>query len=70
MSTSSIARMPPFESSTAASAWSSRAGLPMRIAVATVCGCGTGARIASGAAPAAWPASIRGATPLSPKPFQ
>ena len=40
---------------------SQRAGLPMRIALATVSGSSTGAPCTSGAAPAAWKPSIRGA---------
>ena len=67
---SGIARTAPSDSRTAAVASSSRAGFPIRIAVATVCGFATGRPVRSGAAPSAWPASIRGATPDSRKPFQ
>jgi hypothetical protein len=44
--------------------------LPIRIALATVSGCSTGAPCTSGAAPAACQPSIRGRTPDSSKPFQ
>jgi hypothetical protein len=46
--------MAPRDSVTAAIASSQRAGLPMRIALATVSGFATGAPWTSGAAPAAW----------------
>ena len=49
---------------------SQRAGLPIRIALATVSGCSTRSPRTSGAAPAAWKPSIRGARPSSWKPFQ
>jgi hypothetical protein len=49
---------------------SQRAGLPMRIALATVSGFGTGLPCTSGEAPSAWKPNIRGATPSSRKPFQ
>ena len=42
------------DSSRAAIAWSQDAGLPMRIAVATVSGLSIGWPLTSGAAPAAW----------------
>jgi len=44
----------PPDSSRAASAKSQEAGLPMRIAVAMVCGCSTGAPSTIGAEPEAW----------------
>ena len=49
---------------------SHRAGLPIRIALATVSGCSTGLPCTSGAAPAAWKPSIRGLAPASRNPFQ
>ena len=49
---------------------SQRAGLPIRIALATVSGASTGAPWTSGAAPSAWKPSIRGREPRSVKPFQ
>ena len=55
--TASIA---PSDSSRAASARAAEAGLPIRIAVATVSGSSTGWPSTSGAAPAAWKAHIRG----------
>ncbi len=48
------AATPPPDSRIAARAWSPRAGLPMRIAVATVSGRATTAPSTSGAAPEAW----------------
>ena len=54
----------------ASTASSQRAGLPIRIALATVSGCSTGAPCTIGAAPSAWKPSIRGACPISEKPFQ
>src|SRR5947209_14525541 len=49
---------------------SHRAGLPMRIALATVSGCSTGAPRTSGAAPSAWKPYIIGLGPASLKPRQ
>ena len=49
---------------------SQRAGLPMRIALATVSGDSTGAPCTSGAAPAACQPSMRGREPASVKPVQ
>ena len=49
---------------------SQRAGLPIRIALATVSGFATGLPCTSGAAPSAWKPNIRGAAPISWKPFQ
>ena len=46
------------------------AGLPIRIALATVSGCATGAPWTSGAAPSAWKPSIRGDSPSSANPCQ
>ena len=65
--TASIA---PRDSVTAVIASSQRAGLPMRIALATVSGFSTGAPWTRGAAPAAWKPSMRGDSPDSRKPFQ
>ena len=64
------ARMAPCEAAIAPIASSQRAGLPMRIALATVSGFATGAPCTSGAAPSAWKPSIRGRSPASWKPFQ
>ena len=52
--------MTPPDSSRAASACFHEAGLPMRMAVATVSGFSTGAPFTMGAAPAAWKPSIPG----------
>ena len=49
---------------------SQRAGLPIRIALATVSGCAIGLPSTSGAAPAAWKPHIRGLYPSSWNPFQ
>ena len=54
----------------AAIASSQRAGLPMRIALATVSGFSTRWPSTSGAAPAAWKPNSRGEAPASLKPFQ
>ena len=60
ISSSVTARMKPPDSSRAAIARSQDAGLPMRIAVATVSGLEIGAPETNGAAPAAWKPAIRG----------
>jgi len=52
--------MAPPDSDAAAVAEYHEAGLPMRMAVATVSGCSTGWPRTIGAAPAAWKPSIRG----------
>ena len=49
---------------------SQRAGLPMRIALATVSGFSTRCPVTSGAAPCAWKPYIAGAVPDSTKPRQ
>ena len=61
-----LRNMPP-DSSAAATARSQEAGLPIRIAVATVSGSGTGAPITIGAAPAAWKPRITGVLVASPE---
>ena len=53
----------PREAVIASIASSQRAGLPMRIALATVSGCGDPLPWTSGAAPSAWKPNSRGATP-------
>ena len=58
----------PPEEVIASIASSQRAGLPIRIALATVSGCSTGAPWTSGAAPAAWKPNII-ATPREPGQF-
>ena len=50
----------PPDASRAASASPQEAGLPIRIAVAMVCGARTGSPRTMGAAPLAWKPSIRG----------
>jgi uncharacterized lipoprotein YddW (UPF0748 family) len=50
----------PPDSSRACSACRQEAGLPIRIAVAMVCGCRTGSPVTIGAAPLAWKPNIRG----------
>ena len=57
---SETASIRPWESSRADSASSQEAGLPMRMAEATVSGFATGSPSTSGAAPAAWNPNIRG----------
>jgi hypothetical protein len=64
------ARIAPREARIASIASSQRAGLPIRIALATVSGSLTGEPLTSGAAPAAWKPNSRGAAPASTKPFQ
>ena len=63
-------RTAPPEPVIASIASSQRAGFPMRIALATVSGCSTGAPRTNGAAPAAWKPSIRGRAPASLNPRQ
>lgn len=58
--------MRPPDSSRAASAKSQEAGLPIRIAVAMVCGLSTGAPSTIGAEPEAWKPHIRGVRVASP----
>src|SRR4051794_1320369 len=65
ISSSDTARTSPRDVVIAVIASSQRAGLPMRIALATVSGFSTGLPCTSGAAPAAWKPSIRGAAPIS-----
>jgi hypothetical protein len=47
-------------------AWSQEAGLPMRIAVASVCGFRTGAPSTMGAEPEAWKPHMRGVREETP----
>ena len=63
ISSSLTASITPPDSSRAASAPDHEAGLPIRMAVATVSGSSTGAPFTIGAAPAAWKPSIRGRRP-------
>ena len=58
--------MSPPDSSRAASACCHEAGLPIRMAVAIVCGDSTRTPDTIGAAPAAWKPSIRGRFELVP----
>ena len=59
------ANRPP-DSSRAVIACVHDAGAPIRIAVAIVSGCRTGAPCTSGAAPAAWKPNIRGSASITP----
>ena len=59
----------PREDVKASIASSQRAGLPIRIALATVSGFATGAPCTSGAAPSAWKPNSRGRAPISTKPL-
>ena len=56
----------PSDSVAARTAWSHDAGLPMRIAVAIVCGSFTGAPSTNGAAPAAWNPNSCGGSWITP----
>ena len=62
------ARISPSDSSRAAVAFCHEAGLPIRIAVATVSGRSTTCPSTIGAAPSAWNPNIRGSDELSPAP--
>jgi hypothetical protein len=65
------ASISPPDSSRAFSACLHEAGLPIRIAVAIVIGCLTGAPVTMGAAPAAWKPNMRGSPrSYSPYPIQ
>src|SRR5690606_14451133 len=66
ISSSVTASIRPPDSSRAASAWLQDAGLPMRIAVATVSGWSTGWPSTRGAAPAAWKPHIAGSRVAGP----
>ncbi len=66
ISSSVTASMRPPDSSRAAIASVHEAGLPIRIAVATVSGSSTGRPETSGAAPAAWKPHIRGTPSARP----
>ena len=62
------AMMPP-DSSRAEVAPSQEAGLPMRIAEATVFGLATGDPVTMGAAPSAWAPTMRGSRVARPAPW-
>ena len=66
ISSSVTASMRPPDSSRAAIASVHEAGLPIRIAVATVSGWSTGRPLTSGAAPAAWKPHMRGTASMRP----
>jgi hypothetical protein len=66
MARSVTASMRPPDSSRAASALVHDAGLPIRMAVAMVCGSATTAPVTIGAAPAAWKPHIRGVRVAGP----
>ena len=59
-------QMPPPDSRAASMARSQDAGLPIRIAVAIVCGSATGSPVTSGAAPGAWNPNSCGGSAIMP----
>src|SRR5690606_453185 len=66
ISSSVTAANRPFDSSLAVTAFCQDAGLPTRMAVATVSGFSTGWPCTSGAAPAAWKPNMRGVRSIRP----